>query len=90
MVSIVRHTAHRILNKKEYVTADIKTMAGEDFSEFAHKVPSAFAFVGAKKDLNEDSYPHHHPKFDIEEGALVLGTELNYSVALAYLKEAVS
>jgi amidohydrolase len=90
MASIVRHTAQRILNKKEYVTADIKTMAGEDFSEFAHKVPSAFAFVGAKKGLNEDSYPHHHPKFDIEEGALVLGAELNYRVALAYLKEAVS
>lgn len=90
MASLVRHTAHRILNEKKYVTADIKTMAGEDFSEFAHKVPSAFAFVGAKKKLNEDSYPHHHPKFDIEEKALVLGTELYYRVAIAYLKEAVS
>jgi len=29
-------------------------------------------------------------KFDIEEKALVLGTELYYRVAIAYLKEAVS
>ena len=39
---------------------------------------------------NEESYPHHHPKFDIEEKALVLGTELYYRFALAYLKEVVS
>jgi amidohydrolase len=90
MASLVRFTAHSILNEKDYVTADIKTMAGEDFSEFANKVPSAFAFVGAKKELNENSYPHHHPKFDIEERALVLGTELYYRVALEYLKEVVS
>jgi amidohydrolase len=90
MAGLVRQTAHGILNEKECVTADIKTMAGEDFSEFAHNVPSAFAFVGAKKEVNDERYPHHHPKFDMDEGALVLGTALYYSVALEYLKEAVS
>ena len=90
MAGLVRRTAHRILNEKDHVTAGIKTMAGEDFSEFANMVPSAFAFVGAKKELNENSYPHHHPKFDIDEKALVLGTELYHGVAMAYLKETVS
>jgi amidohydrolase len=64
-------------------------MAGEDFSEFANSVPSAFAFVGAKKILNKKCYPHHHPKFDIEEEALVIGTELYYRVAMKYLREEV-
>jgi amidohydrolase len=90
MAGLVRHTAHSILKRKDYVTAGIKTMAGEDFSEFANSVPSAFAFVGAKKVLNKNSYPHHHPKFDIEEEALIIGTELYYSVAMKYLREEVS
>jgi amidohydrolase len=85
MAGFVRHAALSTLKDKAYVTAGIKTMAGEDFSEFSNSVPSAFAFVGAKKGFNQNSYPHHHPKFDIEENALVLGTELYCRVALAYL-----
>jgi amidohydrolase len=90
MAGLVKQAATRVLNGKEYVTAGIKTMAGEDFSEFADRVPSAFAFVGAKKTSGEGRYPHHHPKFDIDEDALAVGAELYCRVALAYLKEAVS
>jgi amidohydrolase len=90
MAGLVRHAAHRILTGKDTVSAGIKTMAGEDFSEFALRVPAAFAFVGAKKESNKTGYPHHHSKFDIEEEALAIGAELYYRVALSYLKEAVS
>lgn len=53
-----------------------RCMAGEDFSEFACKVPSVFAFVGTGNVLKGTNYPQHHSKFDIDEDALPLIVEL--------------
>ena len=46
------------------------------------RLESTFAFVGAKK----FGYPHHHPKFDIDEEALSVGTQLYVDVATNFLK----
>jgi amidohydrolase len=51
------------------VTADIRTMGGEDFSEFLLRVPGAFAFVGAARS-SPPRGPHHAPDFDFDERAL--------------------
>ena len=85
MAGLAREAASQILTDHGQVTAGIKTMAGEDFSEFADKVPAAFAFVGARDMSKKNNYPHHHPKFDIAEEALVTGTALYARVALDYL-----
>ena len=45
---------------------------GEDFAYYCEQVPGAFAFLGAGGG-EETSYPHHHPKFAIEESVLGLG-----------------
>lgn len=55
------------------------TMIGEDFSAYQQKAPGVFAFVGAGNEANDITYPHHHPRFDIDERALDLG--LRYLVA---------
>ncbi len=89
MTRLVRSQAYDILKDKQKVTSDFRTMAGEDFSEFANRVPSAYAFVGARNSSKQTSYPHHHPKFDIDEDALVLGTKLYVKTALAFLKEVI-
>ena len=89
MARLVRRAASDILKDKQKVTSDFRTMAGEDFSEFANRVPSAYAFVGARNNSKQTSYPHHHPKFDIDEDALVLGTNLYVKTALAFLKEVI-
>lgn len=53
---------------------------GEDFAYFSQKVPSAFAFLGAS---NADcAFPHHHPRFNIDEAALPIGAALHAAVAL--------
>jgi amidohydrolase len=63
-------------------------MAGEDFSDYASQVPGAFAFIGIRNPANGIVYPHHHPKFDIDETMLPKGTELYVRTALAYLAKA--
>lgn len=62
------------------------SMAGEDFSEFAARVPGVFYFIGAGNRRKETDYPHHHPRFNIDEDVLKLGVEMHVRTALQYLK----
>ncbi|MFC4024518.1 M20 family metallopeptidase [Oceanobacillus longus] len=48
-------------------------MAGEDFAYYTMEKPGAFFFTGANKKGNP--YPHHHPKFDIDEKSLPIAAK---------------
>ncbi|WP_243525964.1 M20 family metallopeptidase [Bacillus pseudomycoides] len=52
------------------------TMAGEDFSAFLQKAPGTFFFIGAGNKEKGIIYPHHHPRFTIDEDALPIGVEV--------------
>ena len=49
------------------------TMGGEDFSAYQQKAPGVFAFIGAGNAFEEILYPHHHPRFNIDEASLDIG-----------------
>jgi amidohydrolase len=57
-------------------------MAGEDFSAYQRVAPGCFFFVGAG---GPDAYPHHHPRFTIDEDALPVGIETLTQTALRIL-----
>ena len=63
------------------------TLAGEDFSEFASRVPGVFCFLGAGKS-GKKNYPHHHSRFEIDEDALEAGVELLVMGAIDFFKTA--
>jgi amidohydrolase len=50
-------------------------MGGEDFAYYLEKVPGTFFFTGAKPLGVETPYPHHHPKFDIDEKAMLIAAK---------------
>lgn len=52
------------------------TMGGEDMAYYLQKVPGAFFFLGAAPDQAERIFPHHHPKFELDERAVPLAMEL--------------
>lgn len=60
---------------KEIHTAEdvLPVMGGEDFAYYMLDRPGAFFFTGAQKE--NGSYPHHHPKFDIDERALPIAAK---------------
>ncbi|KMK76473.1 M20 family metallopeptidase [Alkalihalobacillus pseudalcaliphilus] len=60
-------------------------MGGEDFSYYLERVPGTFFFTGAGNQQKGITYPHHHPKFDIDESALLHAAQLLASSALTYL-----
>lgn len=64
-----------------------KTTGGEDFSYFTKYAPGAFAFVGCRKSGQEEYFPHHHPRFDIDEDALGIAAGLYANFAVKFLSE---
>ena len=75
MAGLVRKEAAEVLGGEEHLTSVI-SMAGEDFSEFASRVPACFYFVGAGNRAKGIVHPHHHPRFDIDEDSLALAVEM--------------
>jgi len=59
-------------------------MGGEDFAYYLQHVKGTFFFTGAKPVRDEDSFPHHHPKFDIDERSLVIAAQTLGNAALLY------
>lgn len=49
------------------------SMGGEDFSAYQQRAPGVFAFVGARNDAEGITFPHHHPRFQIDEASLGIG-----------------
>lgn len=85
MTNIVRKVAVDLVGEENLVP--YQTMAGEDFSEFTIDIPSTFYFVGIGNKEKGTDYPHHHPKFDIDEDALETGVEMHVRSALEYLSK---
>jgi amidohydrolase len=65
----------------------VPQMGGEDFSYYLQNVKGAFFFTGAKNPAWEKAYPHHHPKFDIDEKSLLVSAKLLGELALYYSNE---
>lgn len=58
-------------------------MGGEDFAYYLERVKGTFFFTGAMPDGVENPYPHHHPKFEINEKALLVAAK---TLGMAALK----
>ncbi len=58
------------------------SMGGEDFSAYQQRAPGVFAFVGAGNVDAGIVFPHHHPRFNIDERSLQIG--LRYLTAATH------
>ncbi|MDQ0268249.1 M20 metallopeptidase family protein [Cytobacillus purgationiresistens] len=56
------------------------SMGAEDYSFYVKEKTGAFINVGMKSE--KSSYPHHHPKFDIDEEAIPTAIELMIQFAI--------
>lgn len=57
-------------------------MGGEDFAYYLQERPGAFFFVGgANAELGMD-FPHHHPRFDVDERSMLVAGRLFLAVVL--------
>lgn len=82
--NLVKSNAIELVGQENVVP--YKTMAGEDFSEFTKDIPSTFYFLGSGNKDKATNYPHHHPRFNIDEDVLITGVIMHVLNAIKYLK----
>jgi len=85
VVSIVQGALAEVVGEENVLTGP-RLMGSEDFSEFTHRLPSTFFFVGSRDDATGKNIAHHHPRFDIDERCLPLGVEMMTLAALRWLE----
>ncbi len=86
MVSDVIEKAGQDLLGVENVSEIEKTLGAEDFGSFLEHAPGAMFTLGTQKEGHED-FLLHHPKFDIDERAMPIGTAMLAETAMRFLKQ---
>ena len=81
MVDIVVKAA-----KKHARPVDLKlpVMGGEDFANYLKVVKGAFFRLGSCNEEKDTCYPQHHPRFDIDEDALIIGAKIFAQILKEY------
>lgn len=69
---------------EEALTTFPKITGSEDFSYFSNEREGVLCFVGTG---TENYYPHHHPKFSVDERALPITASMYAAYAVNYLKK---
>ncbi len=85
MTMIAHEVATNLVGKEN--VEEHATMAGEDFAAFGENVPAVFAFIGTANEKVGSTYPHHNPKFTIDEETLPLGVQYLIETALLYFRK---
>ncbi len=87
MTELVYQAAATTVGEKAVDTGEeILTTGADDMSYFLNTVPGCYFIVGAQNKEKEAIYPHHHPRFNIDEDALPIAVEVLTRAALDYLK----
>ncbi|OLO36450.1 peptidase M20 [Alkalihalophilus pseudofirmus] len=62
-------------------------MGGEDFAYYLQHVKGSFFFTGARNPEWTIAYPHHHPKFDFDERAMLIAAKTLGHLVLHYISD---
>jgi amidohydrolase len=84
VTQVIEETVREVLGEQA-VTHPEPTMGGEDFSAYQKVAPGCFFFTGAGNEDKGIIYPHHHPRFTIDEDALEHGVSLFLHAAMKLL-----
>lgn len=58
------------------VVTTTPSLGGEDFAYFLKERPGCYFNTGVKNTSMQADYPHHHPKFDMDENGLLNGPKI--------------
>ncbi|WP_103110516.1 M20 family metallopeptidase [Brevibacillus reuszeri] len=61
------------------------SMGAEDFSAFQKEAPSAYFLIGARNEEKGIVYPHHHPRFTVDEDAFDYGVKIFANAVFKFL-----
>ncbi|WP_342598940.1 M20 family metallopeptidase [Psychrobacillus sp. FSL H8-0483] len=79
----VERVAKSIVGDENVIESD-PMMGSEDFAYYQKVIPGTFFIIGGRNEELNATYPHHHPKFDVDErsmkeiGKVFIGTVFDY------------
>lgn len=73
-----------ILQNVSEVQTINQTMVGEDFGFYLQEAKGAFLTLGIRNESKGITYPHHHPKFQVDESVLWKGVAIYASLGFFY------
>jgi amidohydrolase len=87
VTEIVHNAAVATVGEKKVDDGEeVMTTGSDDMACFLQAVPGCYFIVGAKNEEKGANYPHHHPRFNIDEDALPIGVEVLSRAAMDFLK----
>lgn len=78
-------SASKIMDSQDIVVLKDPVMGAEDMAYFLEKAPGTYIFLSNPRKISGEYFPHHNPKFDLDEGLFYLGSSLLVQTALDYL-----
>jgi amidohydrolase len=82
---VVHRVAAELLGEAQ-INTTFRTTGGEDFSAILERVPGNFFMLGSRNDEKGLNYPHHNPRFDIDEACLPQGAAILSEAAVRCLR----
>jgi len=65
---------------------EIMTTGSDDMAYFLKAVPGCYFIVGARNEQKGANYPHHHPRFNVDEDAMPTAVEVLARAAMDFLR----
>ncbi|WP_255314295.1 M20 family metallopeptidase [Bacillus sp. FJAT-26390] len=75
--ALVQRAGEKVFGDGNSSVLDKPSLAGEDFSYYLDKAPGAMVLIGVGNTDKGIIHPLHHPQFDLDERAIVLGAKLH-------------
>lgn len=76
LTGFVKNSLESMHDKEIKKVVEFPVFSGsEDFSYYAEKIPGCFFYIGCKPKGVEKPYFNHHPKFDIDEDAILIASK---------------
>lgn len=69
--AVVREAAIKVMGAENLV--EHRTMASEDMGYILEEIPGCYFFIGARNEEKGYTFPHHHPRFNFDERAMIDG-----------------
>lgn len=69
-------SARKLLGEERVIELQRPMMAGEDFAFYQEEFPGSFFFLGSGSDEADSKWSWHHPRYNIDERAMITGSTL--------------
>ncbi len=87
MAELVRRAAIATVGAQDVDESEaVMSTGSDDMSCFLQSAPGCYFIVGSRNEAKGTHYPHHHPRFNIDEDTLPIGIEVLTRAALDFLR----